>query len=186
MEWINVLGKQWILYSSPLKPHIPSLSFQSQYTCISYYGTCSRFLMKFAFQERENRIFFIHHWASKILTTHLRWHSLKYTASKLIIFRYSCAIILLMKHIWKNFVRVNKEKMHWNRKRSLFQKSQNMFHERAQRKAAFSEHLISIRSISMMGYVTTALAFISGVHRAREASSFCDFWKITFCDFTAA
>ena len=38
-----------------------------------------------------------------------------------------------------------------------------------------------------MGYVTAVLAFVCSihVHRAQEASSFCDFWNMTFGDFTA-
>ena len=37
----------------------------------------------------------------------------------------------------------------------------------------------------MAGYVTAAPAFVCGKPGAREASSFCDFWKMTSCDFTA-
>ena len=46
-------------------------------------------------------------------------------------------------------------------------------------KAVYSEH-----SISKAGYVTAVLAIVRTELRAWEASSFCDFWKITFCDFT--
>ena len=52
------------------------------------------------------------------------------------------------------------------------------------RKAAYSEHSIAIHSISKAGYVTTVLAIVRTKIRAREASSFCDFWKITSSDFT--
>ena len=31
----------------------------------------------------------------------------------------------------------------------------------------------------MAGYVTTVVAFVRAKLRAREASSFCDFWKMT-------
>ena len=48
-------------------------------------------------------------------------------------------------------------------------------------KAAYSEHSIAIHSISMSGYVTAILAFVHAELRAREASSFCDFGKITSC-----
>ena len=52
------------------------------------------------------------------------------------------------------------------------------------RKAAYSEYSIAIHSISKAGYVTTVLAIVRTELRAQEASSFCDFWKITSCDFT--
>ena len=48
----------------------------------------------------------------------------------------------------------------------------------------FLEHSLSIHSISMAGYVTTVLAFICGELSAREATTFCDFWKITSRNFT--
>ena len=47
------------------------------------------------------------------------------------------------------------------------------------RKAAYSEH-----SILKVGYVTAILTFVPTELRAREASSFCEFWKMTSCDFT--
>ena len=40
----------------------------------------------------------------------------------------------------------------------------------------------------MAGYkkiVITAPAFVLGKLEARETSSFCDFWKVTSCNFTA-
>ena len=37
----------------------------------------------------------------------------------------------------------------------------------------------------MVGYVTTAPAFVRGKLGAREVSSFCDFREMTSCDFTA-
>ena len=52
------------------------------------------------------------------------------------------------------------------------------------RKAVYSEHSIAIHSISKAGFVTAALAIVRTELRAWEASSFCDFWKITFCDVT--
>ena len=52
------------------------------------------------------------------------------------------------------------------------------------RKAAYSEHSIAIHSISKAGYVTTVLAIVRTEFCAWEASSFCDFWKMTPCDFT--
>ena len=51
-------------------------------------------------------------------------------------------------------------------------------------KAVYSEHSIAIHSILKAGYVTAVLAIVRTELRAREASSFCDFWKMTFCDFT--
>ena len=52
------------------------------------------------------------------------------------------------------------------------------------RKSAYSEHSIAIHSISKTGYVTAILAIVRAELRAREASSFCDFWKMTSCNFT--
>ena len=51
-------------------------------------------------------------------------------------------------------------------------------------KAVYSEHSKAIHSISKAGFVTAALAIVRTELCARESSSFCDFWKITFCDFT--
>ena len=50
-------------------------------------------------------------------------------------------------------------------------------------KAADSEHSIAIHSISKVGYVTAVLAFVCTELHAQETSSFCDFWKMTSCDF---
>ena len=36
----------------------------------------------------------------------------------------------------------------------------------------------------MEGYVTAVLAFVSGGLPSREVSNFCDFLKLTSCDFT--
>ena len=43
---------------------------------------------------------------------------------------------------------------------------------------------IAIHSISKAGYVTAVLAIVRTELRARKTSSFCDFWKMTSCDFT--
>ena len=52
--------------------------------------------------------------------------------------------------------------------------------------AAYSEHSIAIHSISMApGYVNAVPAFVCFELPAREASSFCDFWKLTSSDFIA-
>ena len=37
----------------------------------------------------------------------------------------------------------------------------------------------------MAGYVNAVPAFVCFELPAREASSFCDFWKLTSCDFIA-
>ena len=49
-------------------------------------------------------------------------------------------------------------------------------------KAVYSELSIAIHLTSKAGYVTTGLAIDQS--GAWEAISFCDFWKITSCDFT--
>ena len=48
-----------------------------------------------------------------------------------------------------------------------FQKSQKLLTDRAPRQAAFSEHSISIHSISMVGYVIIVPAFVCGVRPGR-------------------
>ena len=65
-----------------------------------------------------------------------------------------------------------------------FQKSQKLLTETLPRKDAYSEHSMAIHSISMSGYVTAVLAFVHAELRGRETSSFCNFFKVTFCDFT--
>ena len=66
----------------------------------------------------------------------------------------------------------------------IFQKSQKLLTETLPRKAAYSEHSMAIHSISMSGYITAVLAFVHAELRGQETSSFCDFWQVTFCDFT--
>ena len=51
--------------------------------------------------------------------------------------------------------------------------------------AAYSEHSIAIHAISMASYVNAVRAIVCFELPAREASSFCDFWKLTSCDFIA-
>ena len=51
------------------------------------------------------------------------------------------------------------------------------------RKAAYSEHSIA-HLISKAGYVTAVLAIVLTELCARKASSFCDFFLMTSCDFT--
>ena len=58
-------------------------------------------------------------------------------------------------------------------------------HQASSTEAAYSEHSIAIHSISMAGYVNAVLAFVCFELPAREASSFCDFSKLTSCDFIA-
>ena len=51
-------------------------------------------------------------------------------------------------------------------------------------KAVYSELSIAIHSTSKAGYVTTGLAIVRTELRAWEASSVCDFWKMTSWHFT--
>ena len=60
-----------------------------------------------------------------------------------------------------------------------FQKSQKMLAENLHERPP-----IQNISISKVGYVTAILAIVRTELRARKASSFCDFWKITSCNFT--
>ena len=66
-----------------------------------------------------------------------------------------------------------------------FSKITETAHRESSTEAASSEHSIAIHSISMAGYVTVILAFVRAALSAREASSFCDFWKMTSYNFTA-
>ena len=117
------------------------------------------------------------------LITSSERRSIKSISSESIIFRKRWAIVLLMTHIWKlkdYFCQKGENVM--NSQKVTFEKSQT---ETARleppRKAAYSEHSIAIHSISKAGYVT---AVYRTELRVREASSFCDFWKLTSCNFT--
>ena len=66
-----------------------------------------------------------------------------------------------------------------------FRKSQKLLAENLhERRPIHNIYSIAIHSISKAGYVTTVLTIVRTELRTREASSFCDFWKITSCDFT--
>ena len=78
------------------------------------------------------------------------------------------------------FSRVKNERTRLNHERSFFENRKNCSPE-----AAYSEHSIAIHSISMAGYVNAVPAFVCFELPARGASSFCDFWKLTSCDFIA-
>ena len=75
-----------------------------------------------------------------------------------------------------------RRKMQWNHNRSFFKKSQELA-ERASQNATFSEHSIAIHSNSIVGYITAILVFVHAERRAREVSSFCDFWKTDLLQF---
>ena len=81
------------------------------------------------------------------------------------------------------------EKMQFKSRKVIFQKSQKLLTERALSElrggSLNSEHSIAIHSISMAGYVNAVPAFVCFELPAREASSFCDFWKLTSSDFIA-
>ena len=61
----------------------------------------------------------------------------------------------------------------------IFQKLQKLLTEN------LNERLpkVAIHSISMAGYVTAVPAIVHGKLQAQEPSSFCDFGKMTSCDF---
>ena len=67
----------------------------------------------------------------------------------------------------------------------ICQKSQKLLTENLHDEAAYSEpsNSIDIHSISMAGYVSSVLAFFCAELSGRETSSFCDFLKVTSCDF---
>ena len=83
-----------------------------------------------------------------------------------------------MKHIWKI------KRLLLPQPTGHFSKITETARCKPPQKAVYSELLIAIHSTSKAGYVTTRLAIVRTELRAREASSFCDFWKMTSCDFT--
>ena len=80
---------------------------------------------------------------------------------------------------------VKKEKNEVKHERSFFENRRNCSPSELHGGSLYSEHSIALHSISMAGYATTVPAFVCFRLPAREASSFCDFWKLTSCDFTA-
>ena len=78
--------------------------------------------------------------------------------------------------------------MRLNHERSFFENHRNCSPSElwaSSTEAAYSEHSIVIHSISMAGYVNAVPAFVCFELPAREASSFCDFFLLTSCDFIA-
>ena len=65
-----------------------------------------------------------------------------------------------------------------------FQKSQKLLAENLRERPPIQNISIAIHSVSKAGFVTAVLAIVHTELHAREASSFCDFWKMTSCDFT--
>ena len=78
-------------------------------------------------------------------------------------------------------------RLNYERLRKVFRKSQKLLTERTVSElwGAFRTFNIAIHSISMAGYVNALPAFVCYELPAREASSFCDFWKFSSCDFIA-
>ena len=126
------------------------------------------------------------HWASKET-----YHFFRATRTKI--------QSIKINHIWTQISYSSRHKAHLKNQRVAFAKKEKKCGEIAKgnfskitettrweppRKAAYSEHSIARHSISKAGYVTAVLAIVCNELRAREASSFCDFWKITSCDFT--
>ena len=90
------------------------------------------------------------------------------------------------KNIWKtqDFLASNRRKM-WLITKGNFSKTAETAHRASSTEAAYSEHSIAIHSISMEGYVNAVRAIVCFELPTREASNFCDFWKLTSCDFMA-
>ena len=75
-----------------------------------------------------------------------------------------------------------RRKYGWSRK-VIFRKSQKLLTERAPRWRGL---FIKFKSYSFnfsAGYVNAVRAIVCSELPAREASNFCDFWKLTSCDF---
>ena len=67
----------------------------------------------------------------------------------------------------------------------IFQKSQKLLTKRAPWRQPIQNISITIYSIAVAGYVTSVPAFVRGELPAREASTFCDYFKMTSCEVTA-
>ena len=68
----------------------------------------------------------------------------------------------------------------------IFLKSQKLLTENLYERPPIqkSEYSMAIHSMSMAGYVTAVLAFVHAELCGRESRSFCDFWKVSSCNFT--
>ena len=83
------------------------------------------------------------------------------------------------------FSRIKKEKMRLSHERSFFENRRNCSPSELwsrSTEAAYSEHS-AIHSISIAVCVNAVRAIVCFELPAQEASSSCDFWKFTSCDF---
>ena len=80
------------------------------------------------------------------------------------------------------FSRIKKEKM-WLITKVHFSKIAETAHRASSTEAAYSDNSIAINSIAMAGCVNAVRAIVCFELPAQEASSFCDIWKLTSCDF---
>ena len=120
----------------------------------------------------------------KLITSSER-RSLKSTASKLIIFRHRYAKVLLMKHIWiiKRLLLPRGRRMWRNCKRSLFKIHRNCSLRTCTKGRLF--RTFNSYSFNFKGGLCNhRTGYCPYRAQSWEASSFCDFWKITSCDFT--
>ena len=77
---------------------------------------------------------------------------------------------------------LSKRRKMWNCKRSFFRNHMNCSLRTSTKGRLF--RTFNRASISKAGYVTAVLAFFRAEIRTWEASSFCDFWKMTSRKFT--
>ena len=89
-----------------------------------------------------------------------------------------------MNHIWKIKGLLLSKRRKCKIAKGHFSKITEIARWEPPRMTVYSEHSIAIHSISKTGYVTAILAIVHPKLSAREASSFCDLWKMTSCDFT--
>ena len=90
-----------------------------------------------------------------------------------------------MKHIWQIKGLLLSKRIKWGEiAKGHFSKITEAACWEPPRKAVYSEHSIAIHSFSKAGYVTAELAIVHAELRAWEATTFCDFWKMTSSDFT--
>ena len=90
--------------------------------------------------------------------------------------------------MWKthNFLASKRRQVRLNHERSFFENHRNCSPSElwaSSTDTAYSKHSIAIHSISMAGCVNAVRAIVCFELPAREASSFCDIWKLTSCDF---
>ena len=133
---------------------------------------------------KNNIVMITIHWASKETYHIFRAKLTKIYPIKINNIWTKITLILLKKNMWKTKVCLCQKGEKCEIAKGHFSKITETVHRARSMEAAYSEHSIAVHSISIAGYVIPVPAFVCGKLPGREASSFCDFWKLTSCDFT--